>query len=525
MKIADPQVRAPVPSTKPPLLDKRDVDMHTDASGLLAIGKAFGDYGNAEERANAEQSRAWSSTALSSARLQWTEEFIKRQSTAAPGAPDFTPNLLEDFDKYHTKAKENAPNEQSRMFLDERLHDLRADLGSKAAVYEAQARIDWRKDQFKQSADNLAKLMNKDPGQYKTVLAEQLAILDASDMPQVAKSAAREEMITRVSGAAVWSQIQRSPAAFLQSIGFYGEGDVPAGKTRRSSGDLTGTTGNTAFDILPFEKRAEAFKQAIALKSQLDTDAAKQAEANRKILAGNASKDLWDKHFSNTLRLEDIQSMKQVLDENDYKALREAQSRGPVRRDDPGTLSTLTRLMYGPDPMAAMRFADTAYRTGLLADDTYRTESARAHSLARGEGLKTEFERSRQWIAQTLNPGELIHDPVGHQRLGDALRTFDDWMLAAPGGKPRQDKEIRERATEVLEQYQFLRLNDTVLALPMPRGTRISRSTDKEVLKADIAAAHRKLEEQRNNGGLNQQEFQNEMNTLARWKRAMEGHQ
>lgn len=524
MKIYGGEVRTPMPNTRPPSLDKRSVDIAQDTTGLQEIARAFKTAGDVQDRAEHEQARAWASTAISGARLQWTQEYVKRQSTAEAGAPDFTPKILEDFDKFHGEALESAPNDASRRFYDERLADLRADLGSKAAVYEAQARIDWRADQFRQSGDNLAKLMNSDPGQFSKALAEQLAIIDSSDMPQIAKSKTREDMINRVSGAAVWSQIQRSPTGFLQSIGFYGEGNTPAGgKVRKASGDLTGITGNSAFDMLPFEKRVTAFQQAIAEKARIDTDADRLSEKERKRIGDDASKNLWEKHFKGELKLPDVLAMKPVLSETDFKTLGEAAVRGPIRKDDPGALSTLLRLMYTDAPSAA-RFASTAYANGKLADDTFRTESARAHSLSREQGLKSEYERSRAWIVQTLNPGELIPDPVGRQRLGDAVRTFDDWVLAAPPGKPRTDQETRERATEVLDQYRFLNLSDTVMALPMPRGVNIPRSTDKAVLAPSIATAARKLLERRNNRELSQVEYDNEMATLARWKRAMENN-
>lgn len=521
MKIYDPQVRTPMPG-RPPLIDKRDVTIDKDNTGLEVAAKVVNSRAEAERRSEDEQARAWSSSTLSASRLQWTEEFVKRQSSAEPGAPEFTPNLLKDFDKHKDETLGKAPNERSKFFLAERFADLRADLGSKAAVYEAQARVDWRADQFRAAGDNLSKLMNSDPSQFGKGLAEQLAIIDSSDMPQVQKSKTREEMIARVSGAAVWSQIQRSPAGFLQSIGFYGEQPTPAGgKIRKTSGDLTGLTGNSAFDMLPFDKRVTAFQQAITQKAQVDADAAKLTETERKAMATQAGKDLWDAHFNGKLTVPMIQAQKNILSEDDYKALREAQSRGPIRRDDPAALSRIMPMIY-TDPASAARIINQSYRLGQLSDDTYRTELARAHSISREGGLKTEYERSRQWIVQTLNPGELVHDPVGRQRLGDAVRAFDDWMLTAPANKPRDDKEIRERATEVLDQYRFLDLSQTIMALPMPRGTQIRRTTDRALLRDDIGAAGLKLEKRMQDKKLTKQEFDNEMATLNRWRKAME---
>lgn len=522
MRIYEPGQRTPYPSGAPPMLEKKDVQVY-QGEGFSELGRGLNTANSAVEKAQHEEAVAWSANTMSDARLRWTEEFVTRQSTAEPGAAGFTPKLMEDYDKYMDETVNRAPTDAARNYTQQRLLDFRADLGSKSTVYEAQARVDYRHDQYTGASDKLSKLMQRDPAQFEKGLAELLASIDASDMPQIKKSDLREKTIAKVAGAAVWSQIQKSPTGFLQSIGFYGEAPAPAGtKTRKTSGDLTDVTGNVAFDMLPFERRAQAFQQAISTKATVDADAARITESQRKDLAAKAEKDLWERHALRTLKLEDVQAQKQVLDAPSYRALLEAVSKGPNRHDDPGAISHLTTLMY-TDPAAAARYASTAYSNGKLADDTYRTESARAHSLAREGGLKSEFERSRAWIATTLNPGELIKDPVGRQRLGDALREFDDWMLNPPKkNEPHTDKAIRERAEEILDQYRFIDLRDSVMALRVPRGVTIRRTADKAILAEDIAKAGQKLIERRDGKVITPQEYNNEMGQLNKWRKALE---
>lgn len=597
--------RAPYPSSKPPLLDKRDVELARAPSWMEAAQGVAKNYEEQKRRSDEEQARAWASSASSGARLQWSQEFVRRQSTAEPGAPNFTGSMLEDFDKYADETVQKAPTGRSQFFVSQRMEELRAELGQKASVYEATARIDWRRDQFKASAQNIAKLMNTDPSQYEPALAAQLSLIDSSEMPQEAKSKTRDEMINLVSGAAVYAQVQRSPLAFLQSIGFYStdkygyradgspkgngflgpqktpdgrvmteytigvkidgkETEIPTlvptltkeelgelvktgkvtdavadkaiahakermaqGKSvfadsgsktiRKSSGDLMGDTGNPAFDMLPFDKRIQAFQMAIVEKARLDADENKAIGAHRTAIAQAVGKDLWDLHFQGKLKDSMVRAAKPVLEEPDFKALMEAATRGPVRRDDPDTLSRVIPLVYN-DPRSAINDLDAAYRAGRLADDTYRTERARAHSIMEQGGLKSEYERQRNWIITTLNPGELgKSDPVARQRLGDAVRAFDDWMGAAPRGKPRADIEIRERAEEILDQYRFTDSKSMVLALPLPRGTHIARTANPDVLGPQIEAAGRKLNENLQNGRLTPLEYVNELSTLNRW--------
>lgn len=521
MKILDifaPKTRTPMPG-RPGMVDKRDATLEP-VQGFQSISRGLEVFAEADLRVREEEARTWASMELSKARLKWSQEMINRQGQWTPDKQEgFTPPLMEGFGKYADEVVSRAPTESARRYVQERFMDLQADVGNRAMVFEANARIDHRKDQFKQMTDNLSRLMNTDPTQYRSALAEQMALIDAdTTLPQIAKSQVKEELLQRVSGAAVYSQIQRSPTAFLQSIGFYQEGQTGDGKTRRSSGDLQGLTGNTAFDALSFEKRIQLFSHAITEKARIDADADKAAVARRKELAGNVSKELWEQFYTGKLTRSTILTYKSVLDENDFKALLEANNRGPVRRDNPSALMQITNEMYR-DPISARSMINNLYRSGQLSDDTYRTEMSRTHSLERESGPRTPYERTRNFINNSLNPGDMVDDPVRRQRMANALRDYDNWIMTAPVGKPYSDADIQKRGQEIIDQYKFIDLSETIVSLPVPRGTTIRRVADKKVLNEDIVKAGLTLQQKRDKGELTQAEYENEMRTLSRWKR------
>jgi hypothetical protein len=496
----------------------RPVEVVDTSFGARAVARAFESIANDVSQRNDEEARAWSSNALSKARLDWTTQLLDRQSNAQPGAPDFTPAVIKDFDDYATKTIETAPTRAAKQFLHERLSALRTDIGEKAAVFEAQARIDYRTDQFTTSIDTTSKLMNTDPSQYAPALAEQLAIIDASAMLPIKKSAMRQLAVEKVSSAAVWSQVQKSPSAFLESIGFGPE--IP-GKARKSSGDLTGITGNTAFDALPFEKRTQLFEGAIRLKAQIDGDADKAVKAASAKLAEDAMKEAWNRLNSGKLSKSYIEQIRPLLSAPEYHSLLTATKEGGGQRTDPGTFRRLQELMYS-NPKEAETFAFTAHKNGLLSNENLSSALSRSRELDRSGGPKSEYERSRNFIRGSLDPGPMVNDPVNRSRLAEALDTFDRWVDAGQG--KRTDSEIQKRGQEVIEQYRFINLSDTVLALPSPRSGQIRRNpADKTGITTDILSAHRKAQADFEAGRMSKADYDQEMNILNRWRKAAQG--
>lgn len=491
---------------------------------MNAVAQGGNDLMVALKEREEETGRAWSANALSEARLQWSTSLMERQASAQPGAPDFTPSFTRDFDDYATKTIEKAPTPHARRYLTERLTDLKADLGMKALAFEAQARIDYRADQFNSAIQNTQRLMNTDPGQYQVALAEQLAVIDASSLPPVKKSELREKAITAISGAAVWSQIQKSPTVFLQSIGFLDSVDPATGKTRRSTGDLTGRTGNTPFDALPFEQRSRLFDQAIRMKAQIDTDAERAVTAERKRLADSGMQEAWNFVYGRKFKdaAAKIEQIRPLISGAEYRSLREglqneqkALATGAGQKTDPGAFRTLMSLVAQGKDDEATQQALTYHRNGLLSNE-------HLGSFVRSDrrtGPKTEYDMTRTLIARSMEPGAMVNDPVARSRQAEAIDTFDRWVKE---NKPN-DEQIRKRGQEILNQYRFINLSDTVLALPMPRSGSIRRTpADMSGMQQDILRAGQEAQRRFASKQFNKREYEEEIEILNRWRKAIE---
>lgn len=405
------------------------------------------------------QAKAWTASALSKARLDWASNMRERQAKAQPGAPGFTPAFLTDFDAYVDEAIEGAPTDTSKRFFRSQLSALRGELAEKAIEFEAGARVSYIETAHEQGIRNAEVLMNEDPGQYKAALAEQLEMIRVAEVGPTKKTELTLKAINRVSGAAVRSQIDDSPTAFLQSIGLYPD------KNGKINGDLKGITGNTAFDALTFDDRMKFYELAVKEKARID----KEAED---AIAGRTTKS----------------------------------SDAAVRR--------LFELL-GSDPIEAERFALDANRRGVLNQDDMKQGITKARDTLRQQGPKSEYERSRNYVIQSLDPGPTVTDPAERTRYAEAVDMFDRWVSE----DKRTDDEIFKKGREVVRRFQFISMRDTMLVLPQPKHATISRA-DPARAQIEIAGAMQSLKDRLAKGEISQRDYDEDVVILERWLKA-----
>lgn len=407
--------------------------------------------------------KAWAAQAMSQARLDWTTAFAQAKAEAEPGAVDFTPNVLGKYDEYSEKALEGAPTPTARAFYAGQLAQFREQLGEKSTLFEADARVAYQEQAYTQGIQNTAKLMNEDPEQFLPALGEQVAILEASSMGPIKKGEFLRKAVNEVSEAAVWSQINRSPTGFLQSIGAYSAD----GKL----GDLKGKTGNAAFDMMTFDARVKYYGMAVSEKARIDREG-DDAVNGRDVKSNSA-------------------------------ALRK--------------LYTLLQT----DPGEAEKYAIDANRRGLLSQEDMKSGWSKAREIGRQEGPNSEYERSRDFIKGSLDPGPMVQDPVGRARLAEATDMFDRWRAANPKAS---DGDVYKRGREIVAQFRFVNLSDTIVGLPQPRfaGT-ITRNPNPAQITSDVTTAGLKLQKMRESGEISEADYNAEMAILNRWRKTATG--
>src|SRR5688500_19846855 len=66
--------------------------------GLMAIADANDFLRQKEERAKEEDAATWATERLSGLQSEWTADLQNRKESAEPGAPQFTEQVLKDYD-------------------------------------------------------------------------------------------------------------------------------------------------------------------------------------------------------------------------------------------------------------------------------------------------------------------------------------------------------------------------------------------------------------------------------------------
>lgn len=222
------QQRAPAletPVARAPAIVSED----PTAQVLGQVSNSLTRVGNALEQQEQETARAWVSQASSTDYVKWQDRVTQLQEAAQPGAPDFTPTVLNEFDKYSQEALANAPDETTKRFYGMQLAQLRQTLGTGAIRWEAGQRESHRISQYNEAADADALAIARDPSLYGERRAATMAVLNSSTMDPAKKAALQQSTETKLAYAAGSRMVVDNPAQALAVLGRKPDEAVPDG--------------------------------------------------------------------------------------------------------------------------------------------------------------------------------------------------------------------------------------------------------------------------------------------------------
>jgi hypothetical protein len=173
-------------------------------------------------------------------KVKWLQYVQQAKDTAAPGAPDFTPSLLNNFDDYAQESLDKMQDGPAKRFYADHLTSFRTSLATEAVTWQAQQHRAYNVDQYQQGNDSAARVVAMDPSQYGTTRAQQLALIDASslDAPTKAKlvdsfkdtaSTAVGTRMTNENPQAAYAALTQKPDQPLPD-GYQWVGDLPPQK-------------------------------------------------------------------------------------------------------------------------------------------------------------------------------------------------------------------------------------------------------------------------------------------------------
>lgn len=198
----------------------------TDAGrGLAAVGQALEGVQNDQFRLRAleqqkreEQSVVAANDTLMQARSSWMNQLEQRKQSAEPGAPNFTPQILSDFDKDASARLETAQTPKARNYLKERLDQVRLGLQEEALKFEAGAVVKQKVDTLTQSADQARTAADFRPQDFDHIVLDQKTAIANSGLPREQQIELVQKHTYAIADAAVTGMIRRDPYAALKEL-------------------------------------------------------------------------------------------------------------------------------------------------------------------------------------------------------------------------------------------------------------------------------------------------------------------
>lgn len=400
------QIPVGMPAARTPMVTVEDPTGRV----IAGAGAALGQIGDAVQRLQREQSIAWVSKASSDDQVKWLTRMAELQDTAEPGAPDFTPKFLAEFDQYADEAVRNAPTE-AQAFYRESLTRQRTYLGQQAVTFEATRRREHTVAQYQGGLESDAAAIALDPDLYNERRAARVAALNESALPSATKAKLLADSEAALAFAAGAAAIDRDPRAAMQGFQSLAEGrPVPGMEWMRH---------------LDADRIQQLRTRATTQVDRIDTRA--RVEQDRALARGQRAIGEIERQISTGVpaRQEDMLRWAGMVAGTEY----EQPFRDLMRGQD--EVQAVLRMPI-PDQQAYVARRQLELQTG----------GGNAADIANLSRVRSAIEANTKMLAET--PLTWIET-----RTGQAVRQLDVAALATPEGTALFGQALRSRADDI----------------------------------------------------------------------------
>ncbi|WP_185634071.1 hypothetical protein [Burkholderia stagnalis] len=202
-----------------------------DSTGgaLQKLGGAVDQIANVLEAQKRQDEQAAVARQIGNDRVMWLQNMQSAKDSAAPGAPDFTPNLIKGFDDYSQQQLQQMPAGRAKDFYAMQLTDLRTSLATHAITWQAEQHRAYNVSQYQQGNDTAARAIAMDPSLYGSTRASQLALIDSAALDPQAKAKLIDNFKDVASTAAGMRMVAADPTAALGVLTQNPDQPLPAG--------------------------------------------------------------------------------------------------------------------------------------------------------------------------------------------------------------------------------------------------------------------------------------------------------
>jgi|GEM_PF-7109180 len=215
---------------------------------------------------------------IADARNHWHDYSLKKKETAELGAPNYSADLMKDYDKFLGESLQNESNPRVRRILEQKLGvDFRSALFQDAATFESTQRMEKRRLDVTGVEEANRRTIAMHPDKYGYLMRETESAIRASGLPAVE----REKAIVAAREAATETYVESLPAREQlklfsgQESGF--ESAMPI--VEKNEGGFVasdGASGEPAIYGINRKYHADAFNAAVAITNEEGEAAGKE---------------------------------------------------------------------------------------------------------------------------------------------------------------------------------------------------------------------------------------------------------
>lgn len=450
----------------------------------VSLGPALEDVGAGLEHVLRSEAANYALKTTADAEQNWHEEIIKRQQNAEPGAPNFTPDLLKDYDAYAKKASKAAPNGVAAQMVNKQLLQLRTTVAQRALTFEASEATRHNADVAVQSIDTAGNEVMNDPSVYAQRLADRQALISQLNMDPGTREKLNQHARDELSKYATMGAIERDPYATMVELAS-GKSALPY--VGALTPELRTQLLNHADSVL---------RARVADAQRIDTMAEKQAAKVREdtlmqgVMLGKQGglTPEWIRKASPLLKPDDIDHL--------YREL----AGGENAKSDIHTYSDLLPRAAGGEDVT--KESTDAYTKGLLSHEDF-TQLVKMS----GRDMPNAYKRGVSFIKTYLQSDMMNPDPAHSTSLANALEDWDNLYAQNP-------KASEDEYHKIANRYVIIAADKSMLTMPVSRYFAGSRTAP------DIETYKKNLQDAITSGDIDAGQAAQEALNFKNWKQA-----
>lgn len=456
--------------------------------GLQAAGQGVGAVVQAIDLVKEREAATWSAEALSKTQSSWLQTLEDRKLKADPGAPNFTPTFLKEFDEAANQTAQNAPTRASKAFMKERLLALRDEFQRNAMSFEAASRVQNNQDVAQKSVELAGNEILNNPSIFATRLAERKALIDAMPLTANDKQKLNDYAQDSLAKYAVIGRINANPYQMMQEI-------------------TSANPADPAVRALAPDERLKLLDHADSvLRAQIADAARLESLSDREQKkASDAAAKNGDKLFAEgKLTAGWIEAQRNTLDPQDYRYFYtklNGGDEGSAPRNVPLYADLRERAGRGEDVRVDAR---AAVQRGAIRSSDFDRLIGEVESEHPGW-----YKRGSEYITSMSGASLLNPDPAAPQLKASMLDQWGDWSRLHPQAN---DREAQSAYQDIVSHNMLVQR----AGLPLPRllvGGRFS---------PDLAATVKATMKAHTDGQMNDADYGREMEVLQRWRRTLD---